>query len=107
MKKFGIYVIFNFSVGKAAMNECPAHLKILQTVLPALAVPSLTKSQTRNEYLRHSSWFPNCLSKNKKVALKLSQDEGRAKFAENLRSSPFSEQLSNEITFSVIHLASN
>jgi hypothetical protein len=30
---------------------------------------------------------------------------GQAKFAENLRASPFNKDLSNETTFSLIHLA--
>jgi hypothetical protein len=35
----------------------------------------------------------------------LSQVGGKAKFAENLRPSPITKQLSNETTFSLIHLA--
>ncbi len=34
----------------------------------------------------------------------LSQDRGRAKFAENLRASSFQKDLSNETTFGQIHL---
>jgi hypothetical protein len=37
--------------------------------------------------------------------LGLSEDGGRAKFAENFRASPFNKDLSNETTFSLIHLA--
>jgi hypothetical protein len=35
----------------------------------------------------------------------LSQDGGRVKFAENLRASPFNDDLSNDTTFSQIYLA--
>jgi hypothetical protein len=35
----------------------------------------------------------------------LSQNVGRTKLAENLRASPFNKELSNETTFSQIHLA--
>ncbi len=45
----------------------------------------------------HLKWFPNW-------QIGLSEDRGRAKFAENLRASPFNNDLSNEATFSLIHL---
>jgi hypothetical protein len=35
----------------------------------------------------------------------LSQNVGRTKLAKNLRASPFNKELSNETTFSLIHLA--
>ncbi len=35
----------------------------------------------------------------------LSEDGWQAKFAENLRATPFNEDLPNETTFSLIHLA--
>jgi hypothetical protein len=35
----------------------------------------------------------------------LSDDGGQAVFAENLHASPFNKDLSNEATFSLIHLA--
>jgi hypothetical protein len=47
-------------------------------------------------------------NKNKEALLNfkgLSEDEGWAKFAGNLRPSPFFKDLSNETTFSLIHLA--
>jgi hypothetical protein len=36
---------------------------------------------------------------------RLSEDGGQAKFAENLRASPFNEDLSNATTFSLMYLA--
>jgi hypothetical protein len=53
---------------------------------------------------RTSLWFPNCQSKNKNFK-GLSQDKGWAKFAENLRTSTFNKDLSNDTSFSQINLA--
>jgi hypothetical protein len=39
------------------------------------------------------------------LKLGLSKDGGREKLAENFRPSPFNKDLSNETTFSLIHLA--
>ncbi len=40
----------------------------------------------------------------KKTRRRSKEDGGQAKFTENLRASPFDKDLSNETTFSLIHL---
>ncbi len=63
----------------------------------------------RNEFhLRRLNWLPTWQLKNKEALLNfkgLSEDGGRAKFAENLSASPLNKYLPNETTLSMIHLA--
>ncbi len=47
----------------------------------------------------------NSCTRCRKIFEVLSQDELQTKLAENLRASPFNKELSNETSFSMIHLA--
>ncbi len=61
-----------------------------------------------NFHISHLNWFPNWELKNREELLHfkgLSEDGRQAKFAENLGSFQFNKDLSNETTFSLIHLA--
>jgi hypothetical protein len=67
--------------------------------------------KAEKDHCAHLNWFPNWQLKNKEALeyfTELSEDGGGgegAKFAENLSASPFYKDLSNETTFSPIHLA--
>ncbi len=58
-----------------------------------------------NFHLRHLNWFVNWQLKERgALTLKRVLRGGRGKFAENLCASPFKKDLSNETTFSLVHL---
>ncbi len=69
---------------------------------------SAFEKDAMNFHLQHPNWFLNWQLKNEEEVENfkgLSEGEGRAKFAENLRASLFNKDLSNETTFSLNHLA--